>query len=333
MTSALRVVSFGLGPIGQAVARLALQKETVQLVGAIDVAPDKVGKDLAELLELPEKTGVVVEGDAEAALRRLRPDAILHCTSSFMPLVKDQLLLAARCGVNVVSSTEELLVPDLQHEELARELDAAAIDGGVSILGTGVNPGFAMDFLAAVASAVTFDVQSAKCVRVVDAATRRLPLQRKVGASLSTAEFQKELATGRFGHVGMRESVALLARGLGMAVDRIEQTVEPVLAAEDHKTPFLTVKEGQVAGIRNHGYGYAGQQLLVHLDLAMYVGAPDPRDEIVLDSTPPVHLKFPGGIAGDQATAAILVNSLHGVVAARPGLRTVLEVAPPRLCR
>lgn len=333
MTSVLRVVSFGLGPIGLAAARLALQKTSVQLVGAVDVAPGKVGKDLAELLELPNPTGVVVEADAEAALRRLQPDAILHCTSSFLPLVKDQLLLAARCGVNVVSSTEELLAPEVQHADLARELDAAAVAGGISFLGTGVNPGFAMDYLAAVVSAVTFDVKSVKCVRVVDAATRRLPLQRKVGASLSSAEFQKELATGKFGHVGLRESVALLARGLGLVVDRIEQTVEPVLAAEDHKTPFLTVKEGQVAGLRNHGYGYAGQQLLVHLDLAMYVGAPDPRDEIVLDSTPPVHLKFPGGIAGDQATAAILVNSLHSVVAAAPGLRTVLDVAPPRLCR
>jgi 4-hydroxy-tetrahydrodipicolinate reductase len=120
------------------------------------------------------------------------------------------------------------------------------------------------------------------------------------------------------------------ARSHGWAQDSGD---EPVLAVEDHKTPFLTVKEGQVAGIRNHGYGHVGKRCVVHLDLSMYVGAPDPRDEIVLESTPPIHLKFHGGIAGDQATAAILVNNLHGVVAAQPGLRTVLDVAPPRLCR
>lgn len=329
----LRVVSFGLGPIGLAAARLALQKSSVRLVGAIDVDPAKVGKDLGELLELDQPTGIVVEGDAEAALRRLQPDAMLHCTSSFLPAVKDQLLLAARCGVDVVSSTEELLLPGFQHPAMAQELDAAAVAGGISMLGTGVNPGYAMDFIAVVASAVTFDVQSVKCTRVVDASTRRLPLQRKVGAGLTKAEFQQQIATGKFGHIGMRESVALLARALDFKVDRIEQTVEPVLAAEDHKTPFLTVKEGQVAGIRNHGYGYAGKRPVLHLDLAMYVGAPDPRDEVVLESTPPIHLKFLGGIAGDQATAAILVNNLHGVVAAPPGLRTVLDVAPPRLCR
>lgn len=329
----LRVVSFGLGPIGLAAARLALQKQTIQLVGAIDVDPAKVGKDLGDLLELGRKTGVVVEPEAEAAFRRLKPQAALHCTSSFMPMVRDQLLLAARCGVNVVSSTEELLVPDLQHPDLARQLHAAAQEGGITILGTGVNPGYAMDFIAAVASAVTFDVTGVKCVRVVDAGTRRLPLQKKVGAGLTAAEFEQQMATGRFGHIGMRESVALLARALGFQVDKIEQTVEPVLATEDRKTPFLTVQKGQVAGIRNHGYGKAGGKTILHLDLSMYVGAPDPRDEVILASTPPVHLKFHGGIAGDQATAAILVNSLHPVVAAAPGLATVMDVAPPRLCR
>lgn len=333
MPSVLRVVSFGLGPIGLAAAKLALQKKSVQLVGAIDVDPAKVGRDLGDLIDLDDKTGVEVRSDAEAALQELKPDVILHCTSSFMPAVKDQLLMAARCGVNVVSSTEELLVPDFQHAGIAKEIDEAAIKGGISILGTGVNPGYAMDFLAIVASAVTFEVKSVKCIRVVDAATRRLPLQKKVGAGLTKSEFDKQMATGKFGHIGMRESVALLGRGLGFAIDKIEQSVEPVLAAEDHKTPFLTVKEGQVAGIRNHGYGYVGKELVLHLDLAMYVGAPDARDEVVLESTPPVHLKFLGGIAGDQATAAILVNNLHGVVAAKPGLRTVLDVAPPRLCR
>ena len=333
MTSVVRAVSFGLGPIGLAAARLALQKRTVQLVGAIDIDPAKIGKDLGDLLDLGRKTGVVVEADAEAALKRLQPDVMLHCTSSFMPMVKDQLLLAARCGVDVVSSTEELLVPEFQHAALAKELDAAAKAGGVSLLGTGVNPGYAMDFVAVVASAVTFDVQAVKCTRVVDAGTRRLPLQKKVGAGLSKQEFDQQMATGRFGHIGMRESVALLAKALDFPVDKIEQTVEPVIAASEHKTQFLTVHPGQVAGIRNHGYGYVGKRVVLHLDLSMYVGAPDPRDEVVLQSTPPIHLKFLGGIAGDQATAAILVNNLHGVVAAQPGLRTVLDVAPPRLCR
>jgi 4-hydroxy-tetrahydrodipicolinate reductase len=333
MTAPLRVVSFGLGPIGLAAASLLLEKHSLELVGAIDVSPDKAGRDLAELLGRDEPTGLVVEADAEAALDRLRPDVAVHCTSSFLPDVQEQLLACARRGVSVVSSTEELLVADHQHPELAAALDAAAIEGGASIVGAGVNPGFVMDYLPVVASAATRQVSGVRCVRVVDAATRREPLQRKVGAGLSKSEFHRLLDAGGFGHIGMRESVALVARGLGFELDRIEHTVEPVFAPEDHKTPFLVVKEGEVAGIRNHGYGYVGKRAVVHLDLSMYVGAPDPHDLIELESAPPVTMRFPDGLPGDDATAAILVNHLAGADAAPDGLRTVLEVPVPRVAR
>jgi hypothetical protein len=326
----LRVVAYGLGPIGVRAAALVLERESLELVGAIDTAADKVGRDIAELLALPEPTGIRVEGDARATLERLRPDAAIHCTSSFLPAVKEQLLAAARLGIDVVSSTEELLVPDLQHPELARELDEAARAGGATLVGTGVNPGFAMDFMAVVVSAVCRRVERVRCVRVVDAGTRRLPLQRKVGAGLSIDEFDERARGGGFGHIGMRESVALVSRALGLGVDSIEQSLTPVVSAGAHTTPFLTVAPGQVAGIRNVGTGKRGGVSVVELDLSMYVGARDPHDEIVLHGEPTVHLRFDGGLPGDQATAAILVNTLPGLVAASPGLKTVLDLPPPR---
>lgn len=329
----LSVVSYGLGPIGLAAADLAARKQSLRLVGAVDIDPTKRGKDLGELLGRDKPVGVVVEDDAEAVLARRRPDAILHCTGSFLPDVVDQLIACARAGANVVSSAEELLVPDLRHPEHAARLDEAAKEGGATVLGTGVNPGFVMDFLAAVASAVCHDVRAVRCERVVDAGTRRLPLQRKVGAGLSPERFEDLAATGRFGHAGLRESVALVGRALGFELDTIRQSLDPVLAEEPHRTPFLTVEPGQVAGIHNVGIGEAGGRRLVELDLQMYVGAPDPHDRIVLDATPPVDLRFEGGIPGDAATAAILVNSLPGVVAAPPGLATVLDVVPPHLVR
>ncbi len=329
----LRVLSFGLGPIGMAAARFALTRTSIELVGAVDLDPQKVGKDLGDLLALGRRTNVVVEPDAAAAIARLRPDAILHCTSSFLPVVAEQLLLAAEAGVDVVSSTEELLVPDLQHPELAARIDAAAKAGGATIVGTGVNPGFAMDYVATVASAATFDVGHVRCERVVDAGTRRLPLQRKVGAGMTVDEFRVAEQSGRFGHIGMRESVALLGRAIGLQLDSITQTLEPVLATEERITPFLTVGKGQVAGIRNVGQGRRGAELVVELDLSMYVGAPAPHDDITLTGTPTIRLRFEGGIPGDQATAAILVNTLHSAAAASPGLKTVLEIPPPRLAR
>jgi len=329
----IRIVSYGLGPIGLACARLAANKTQLEIVGAVDVDPEVVGRDLGELLELPAPMGVTVENDAAAVFARTKPDGVLHCTSSFLPVIGDQLIEIAAAGVNVVSSAEELLVPDLQNPEIAAKVDAAAREGGATVVGTGVNPGFVMDFMAVVASAVSFDVDRVRCVRVVDAGTRRLPLQRKVGASLTPAEFAEQEKTGRFGHIGMRESVALVGRALGLELESITQSLDPVLATEPHTTPFLEVRPGQVVGIHNVGRGLRGGEAIVELDLSMYVGAPDPRDEVFLYGDPDLHLQFEGGVPGDQATAAMLVNTLPQCVAAAPGLKTVLDLPPPRLCR
>jgi 4-hydroxy-tetrahydrodipicolinate reductase len=331
--SRLRVLPVGLGPIGLATVRLALSRRSLQVVGAVDLDPAKVGRDLAALLELPEPTGVAVTGDLDEALARLRPDAVLLCTSSFLPAVREDLLRCARAGVSVVSSCEELLLPELQHPALAAEIDAAAREGGATILGTGVNPGFVLDFVPVIASAVAYEVRRVVGLRVVDAGKRRLPLQRKVGAGLTAEEFGARASAGTLGHIGLRESVALVGRALGLALDEVTQTVEPVIAGEERRTAFLTVPAGAVAGIRNRGFGRARGETVVELDLQMYVGAPDPRDEILLEGDPPVHLRFEGGIMGDSATAAILVNSTRQVIEATPGLKTILDVAPPRLAR
>ena len=325
----LRVVSFGLGPIGLATARLALTKKSIQLVGAIDVDPLKAGRDLGDLLEMERMTGIVVSADADATLGKLKPDAILHCTSSFMPRVKDQLMLCCKHGVNVVSSTEELLLPTLQHPDLAKEIDAAARKGDITILGTGVNPGFVMDTVAVLATGVCHSVSKVDCRRVVDAGTRRLPLQKKVGAGITKEDFQKQLATGTFGHIGLRESIALIGKACGWTLDTITQSVEPVVAEREIKTRYLTVKKGQVAGIWNRGLGKEGDKVRVEMDLKMYVGAPEPMDEVLIEGTPPMHLRLIGGTPGDLATAAMLVNMLPRVVSAPVGLLTMLEVPVP----
>lgn len=328
----LRAIAVGLGPIGVATARLALTRRSLQLVGAVDLDPAKQGVDLGTLTG-SEAAGVAIEPDLERALDAHDPDLVLLCTSSFLPAVREDLLRCCARGVDVVSSCEEMLFSELQHPELAGEIDAAARRGGASLLGTGVNPGFVLDFVPVIASAVAYEVERVRGLRIVDAGKRRLPLQKKVGAGMAVEEFRALVAAGKLGHIGMRESVALVGRALGLDLDEVAQTVEPVVATEERRTQHLTVAPGAVAGIHNRGIGKRRGETVVELDLQMYVGAPDPRDEIFLTGDPPVHLRFEGGIFGDSATAAILVNSARQVVDARPGLLTILDVAPPRLAR
>jgi 4-hydroxy-tetrahydrodipicolinate reductase len=322
----LRVVQFGLGPIGAACAAAVLERRpSLELVGAIDVDPAKAGADVGELLG-GASLGVKVSDDAERTLARARPDAVLHATSSFLDRVAGQLELCARHGAHVVSSTEELLFPWERHPVLAERLDALAREHGATLLGTGVNPGFVMDTLALAASGVCRELRRVEARRVVDAGLRRLPLQRKVGAGLSAAEFAARKQAGTLGHVGLVESLQLVAHGLRWPLERVDEELQPVPAAADRVTEHLALKAGDVAGIHHTARGFVGGVERISLDLRMYVGADDPLDRVLLDGDPPVDLRVHGGIFGDSATVAVLVNALPRVLEARRGLITMLDL-------
>jgi len=327
----LRAVQFGLGPIGASCLRTLLTKPTAfELVGAIDVDSAKVGRDAGDVASAGTKTGVIVSDHAEKVLEETRPDIVFHTTTSFLDRMYDQLVVCARAGVDVVSSTEELSYPYHRHPGIAAELDRVARENNVTLLGTGVNPGYAMDALALMATGVCNRVDYLDIRRVVDAAHRRLPLQRKVGAGLTEAEFAARKATGTFGHIGLVESVYLVAEGLGWKLDRIDENLEPVVSAKYFKTPFLEVQEGQVAGIHHAAAGFVGKRKVVSLDLKMYVGADEPLDAVKVNGDPPIDLVVHGGIFGDTATFAALINTAPLVIEARPGLLTMKDIPLPR---
>ncbi|MDA0873872.1 MAG: dihydrodipicolinate reductase [Bacteroidetes bacterium] len=327
MSRTFNVVQYGIGPIGLSCLRTILSKKShINLVGVIDIDPAKAGKDVADILGLDTPTGILVSPDADKVLSSTKPDVVVHTTSSFLARMYDQLILCARHGASIISSTEELAYPYVRHPEISAELDRVARENGVTILGTGVNPGYAMDALALMATGVCNQVRSVTIHREVDAGLRRLPLQQKVGAGITEAEFAEKKATGMFGHIGLVESIRLVADGLGWNIDRIEEHLDPVVSRKEVVTPYLTVKEGSVAGIHHHAYGYDGDQLLLTLDLKMFVGAEDPRDAVKVDGDPPMDLVVKGGIFGDTATVATLINGIPQTFFAEPGLKTVKDV-------
>ena len=327
----IRVVQYGLGPIGQSCVRTLLEKEStgrIKVVGAIDIDPAKAGRTLGELTG--EASDIAVSDDAERTLRDSTPDVVIHTTSSFLPRVRDQFLRCMRAGANVVSSTEELPYPFDRHPEMAEELDHVAQTNGVTLVGTGVNPGYAMDALALMATGVCTSVKRVQVVRRVDAGLRRLPLQKKVGAGLSRKAFEARKAQGGFGHIGLVESLRLVMAGLGWVVEDINESLEPVIAERSVETPFLTVQEGEVAGIHHAAQASMGGLEVVTLDLFMYVGADNAVDEVIVDGDPPIHLAIQGGIFGDTATVGALVNAIPLVISAEPGLKTPADLPIPR---
>jgi hypothetical protein len=318
----IRVIQYGIGPIGASIVKLLRQKESVDIVGAIDSDPAKIGRDLGEVAGAHDAPwGVRVSGDAKGVLDQ-SADVVMHTTSSSLPKVIDQLLNCLDVGSCVVSTCEELSYPYRTYPELSEKLDKAAKDAGVALVGTGVNPGFVMDKLVVTLAAVSQRIEHAKAVRIVDASKRRLPLQKKIGAGMSVEEFRAKVKEGTIKHVGLPESVAMVADSLGLKVDRITETIEPKVATEHVQTEFLSVEAGQAAGVHQIARGFSEGKELVYMELQMYVGAKDPSDTVELTGHPNISLVIPGGSHGDIATASVAVNSIPAILEAPSGLRT-----------
>jgi 4-hydroxy-tetrahydrodipicolinate reductase len=228
--------------------------------------------------------------------------------------------------VCTTSWREELSFPWTANPQLAAELDALARRAGVTLLGTGVNPGYAMDALPLMLTAPLAAVRAVRVLRVVDAGKRRGPLQRKVGAGLTPAEFEARVRAGSVRHVGLPESLHMLATGLGWQLDRTDDSIGAVLADQPISTEFVQVEAGQVAGVRQVARGFVGEREVLNLELRMYVGAPDPQDTVEIEGDPPVRMTIAGGLHGDIATAAIAINAIPSVVRAAPGLASMSEV-------
>ncbi|MCI0708007.1 MAG: dihydrodipicolinate reductase [Ignavibacteriae bacterium] len=334
MKKPLHVVQFGLGPIGIETAKTVLEKSKhgdLKLVGAIDVDPAKVGKDLGEVLRINERLGIVVSDKAEEVFRTAKPDVVLHTTSSFLDRIYPQLEMCIKSGVHIVSSAEELFFPYDRHPKLSKDLDELAKKHNVAVLGTGVNPGFVMDTLALVATGVCTRVRAIRIERVVDASKRRFPLQRKIGAGLTVQEFEEKKKTGTFGHIGLRESLLFVAEGLNWKLEKVDETLQPMVAPSEVKTPYLTVQKGQVAGIHHSVSGGTNGTTKLSLDLKMYVGAGEPHDAVFVDGDPPIELIIRNGVFGDSATVAALVNAIPLTVSATPGLKTMKDLVVPRV--
>ncbi|MBI2887132.1 MAG: dihydrodipicolinate reductase [Chloroflexi bacterium] len=323
-----RVIHYGVGALGVQIVRAAARRQGLQIVGAVDTDPAKAGRDLGQVAEVGRELGVIVAPDA-SGLGSLQADVALHTTRSFLLSVREQLLGIIAAGKHVISTCEELAFPAAQRPEIAREIHEAALAAGVTVLGTGINPGYLMDYLPITLSAMCQEVHSVSVVRVADASQRRLPLQRKIGAGMTPEEFRAKAVGGAMGHIGLAESVALIATALGWKLERTVTTLEPEIAGEDVTTRYLEVRAGQVTGIHQVARGIVDGQTRIILDLSMHVAVREAQDTVIIDGVPSVRSTIPGGINGDVATVGIVLNAIPRVVSAPPGLLAMKDLPPP----
>ena len=325
----IRVMQVGLGPIGAAVARQFSIRKGFRIVAAVDIDPNKIGRDVGDVAGLGGPMRVKVTGDLRKAAKAGTPDIAVLCTSSSLKRVMPQLAELMKLRLPVVSTTEELAYPAPRNRRLARQLDQMARKAKVAVLGTGVNPGFAMDALPIALTSVCEQVNHIEVRRVQDARIRRLPFQQKIGAGLTREQFAQQVKTGAVRHVGFTESIQMIGDAMGWTLTRITDDVRPWIAEEEVHSELLAVDPGYVAGISQEGVGYVGDDPKIRLQLDAYLGAPESFDSVLIDGSPRIYSKVQGGIHGDIATASITVNAIPHVLTAAPGLRTMRDMPLP----
>jgi 4-hydroxy-tetrahydrodipicolinate reductase len=320
MEQKIRVLQLGLGFIGLAVHEILAEREEYDIVGAVDPDPTKADS-------LP---GIKVSRSLEDALDCVDADVAVVTTTSSMNSITPQVLELVHHKLHVISTCEELVYPWLTDPESSMQINAAAKVNAVSVLSTGVNPGFLMDFLPVIISKISRKVDRVVIDRTQNATPRREEFQRKIGASMTVDEFNTAVAGGSFGHAGLIASLHLLATGLGWRLDSATETIEPVIAREEITTEFLNVKPGNCSGTCQVGIGMIGGSEVIRLSFKASVDAPESYDKILCFGTPDLEVVFPNGVPGDIATGAITVNSIPAAMALEPGLHTMADLWSPK---
>ena len=324
-----RIAVCGLGTIGSQVARLLIEhRRDVELVGVASKDPAQIGRPLQEVLGLD---GPVV-ADSIVPLIEANPDAIVLCTGSFLPDVHDDVLACARAGVSLVSPCEELAYPYTRAPAVAEEIDAAAREGGATILGSGVNPGFIFDTLVATATGVAWDIAQISGRRVVDTYQFGQNIHLRLGIGYTPEEFEQGHEDGSIaGHVGFPESIQIVCERLGVKLDGpVEEKFEPMIAETPAPTKYGAVEAGRTEGFVQIATGTVNGEEFIRYELLLHLrpreAGYEPADTFTIDGLHPVNLTLSPGMDAVLATSAELVNSLPGLIRAEPGLKTVKDL-------
>ncbi len=333
----VKVVIWGFGAMGSGMARMILNKKGIEVVGVCDMHPDKVGKDMYEVLGI-ERAGrppVIIRDKPEDVISPGCADIALCATDSFTKNAFPKLKFCLENKLNVISTAEEMSFPAAKNPELAAELDKIAKANGVTVLGTGINPGLIMDLLVIVMTGCMMDVEHIEAKRVNSLSPFGPTVMEEQGVGFTKTAFEKAVADGSMaGHVGFDESVAMIGSALGWKIERFEQQMKPIITNIDRKSPYGFAKAGDVAGVNMSGQGWVDGKVKIDMlhpqQIEPEMEGTHTGDYVTIKGTPPINLANKPEVDGGLGTIAMCVNMIPNVINAEPGLKTMIDLPVPR---
>ncbi len=324
----IKILQVGVGPLGKKIVKLGTRKSNLKFVAAVDLNENLEGKDLGEVCEV-EKLGVKIRNNLAKAVGKKKIDVAVLTTVSSAKAIAKQVEAIAKFGINIVTTCEELSYPWKRHKAIAKKLDEICKKHRVVCLATGVNPGFMMDYLPCALTSVNFKVEKIKVLRYQNASFRRIPFQKKIGVGLTRKEFNEKVRNGIIRHVGLPESIDMIAACMNWKLDKVTETIKPVIAKQKLTNGFTVVEKGMVCGVEQTGKGYVDEKEVIRLHFRASIAEKEPLDAVEIKGVPNIKSVINGGVNGDVATSAITLNALNVIDKMTPGLKTMLDTPVP----
>ncbi len=332
----VKVIMWGIGEMGKGMVEMLLDKKGVEIVGVVG-RTYRLGKSMYDYLDVErgDREDIIIK-EYDELIKEKAADVVIISTDSFTKNNFDKIKLCLENKINVISTAEEMSYPYAQEPELAKEMDRIAKENGVTVLGTGINPGLIMDLLVVTLTGACIDVESIKAERVNNLSPFGPAVMNGQGVGITVDEFNRRVKENTLdGHVGFPESITMVADALGWELsDEIELSREPIVSSVYRKAPNAEVQAGDVAGCNMKGYGKVDGDLKIEMvhpqQVEPQLEGGSTGDYITIKGTPNINMSITPEVPGGIGTIAMCVNMIPQVINSRPGLKTMIDLPVPR---
>ncbi len=332
----LKVIIWGFGAMGRGMAEMLLYKKGVEIVGICDLNPEFTGKNFIEILKVEtDHEPVLIEPNIDLVLSSNQADVVLLCTDSFVKDAFEKIQKVVIHGMNCISTAEEMAYPYANEPVLAKQIDNLAKAYNVTVLGTGINPGFVMDLLVIALTGTMAEVEHIEAKRVNSLSPFGPTVMHEQGVGITLGEYHRRVMDHKLaGHVGFKESTYMIADALGVKLDDFNQQMEPIITEVDRQSKYGEALAGNLAGINMTGQGLINGDVFIDMihpqQIEPEMAGVQTGDYIKIKGIPNINMSITPEIQGGIGTIAMCVNMIPHVINARSGLKTMIDLPVPR---